>query len=809
MAPPPPGTCETAGCLCGRAAGSAAAAAGGGAAAGHVRPLARGVVDALRAGPALPSLVQVVDELVSNALDAGARSVEVELDLARMCVRVRDDGSGMGARDLDLLGERHATSKLPADRQARLLRAGAAPGGSLGFRGEALHALSQCATVEVRSRVRGGRVLARVLQSGAQAAERAVQLAAVPAERDWLEVHSCGSEVIATEVFSAMPVRRAVALRAAQQTVGGVRGVLERFALASPHVAIVLRTSSPSPVPASSSPASSFAAGAAAATAAAATAARRPAWSFPGARSTREAFGLLFGRSRQLCDRSSRRGDLAMDALVSPPLAGAMQSSAALQFSFVNGRPCKLRRLEMMLTKMYRTHLTACGQPPPQQLLRQAAPLAAFPCLVLSISCRDDAFDVLLGPTKEKLEFRDWDALLQLGTDLVSGMFGYAGVSQPVGEDVLDTIDPRDGSRMSQMTDESRSSQRSSRWFFHDAQHDLDAGGSFSSGDEEGDEEQEKEQVQPTRRQQQQQQQEKQQPQQEKQQQQQEQQEEPADAWTLHTLKRGRPEPAPQALLLIQPSFKAPPSASSQGVVLSRESLARASVLAQVGAKFLLLLVRGEQGATQLLCVDQHAADERVRLESFEAGVRERATRFSRPAVLSVCALDPPLLVSAAPAQALAMQRLEPGLGAWGFSFEGAGTGAGAGAGASEDGAPEQLWLTHAPVCFGAQLGVRELLETVEFASRLPAGLLQDMTPPPIRALLVLRACHGAIKFGDALSVAQCRELVRRLAGCDLPFQCAHGRPTCCPLALLPGDSTSSSQCINQLDSTYPSTRLL
>jgi DNA mismatch repair protein MutL len=142
--------CETAGCLCGRPAGLAAAAAGGGAWAGNVRPLARSVVDALRAGPAIPSFVQVVDELVSNALDAGARNVEVELDFVRMCVLVRDDGSGMAARDLDLLGERHATSKLPADRQARLLASGAAPGGSLGFRGEALHALSQCATVEVR-----------------------------------------------------------------------------------------------------------------------------------------------------------------------------------------------------------------------------------------------------------------------------------------------------------------------------------------------------------------------------------------------------------------------------------------------------------------------------------------------------------------------------------------------------------------------------------------------------------------------------------------------------------------------------------
>ncbi len=133
-------------------------------------------------------------------------------------------------------------------------------------------------------------MLARVLRSGAYAVEpvveRATHFEAAPTVRDWLEARPCGSEVIATELLSEMPVRRAVAQRAAQQTAGGVRGVLERFALASPHVAVVLHSSSASSLSASSS--SSVAAEAA-------TAARRPAWSFPGARSTREAFGVLFG----------------------------------------------------------------------------------------------------------------------------------------------------------------------------------------------------------------------------------------------------------------------------------------------------------------------------------------------------------------------------------------------------------------------------------------------------------------------------------------------------------------------------------
>lgn len=40
----------------------------------------------------------------------------------------------------------------------------------------------------------------------------------------------------------------------------------------------------------------------------------------------------------------------------------------------------------------------------------------------------------------------------------------------------------------------------------------------------------------------------------------------------------------------------------------------------------------------------------------------------------------------------------------------------------------------------------------------------------------------GAIKFGDPLDQSQCEELIKDLAKCDLPFQCAHGRPSIIPI---------------------------
>ena len=41
---------------------------------------------------------------------------------------------------------------------------------------------------------------------------------------------------------------------------------------------------------------------------------------------------------------------------------------------------------------------------------------------------------------------------------------------------------------------------------------------------------------------------------------------------------------------------------------------------------------------------------------------------------------------------------------------------------------------------------------------------------------------EGAIKFGDPLTIGECEKLIEELAGCQLPFQCAHGRPSIMPV---------------------------
>ena len=115
-----------------------------------IQPLARDVSDAVRSSQAVSSPAQAALELVYNALDAGATEVVVALDVGALSITVRDNGRGIAAAELALVGERHATSKLRA-----LSRDGRVAVGTFGFRGEALHALGLVGQLEVVSRARG------------------------------------------------------------------------------------------------------------------------------------------------------------------------------------------------------------------------------------------------------------------------------------------------------------------------------------------------------------------------------------------------------------------------------------------------------------------------------------------------------------------------------------------------------------------------------------------------------------------------------------------------------------------------------
>jgi DNA mismatch repair protein MutL len=163
----------------------------------------------------------VVKELVENAVDAGARRVQVDVESGGVAlIRVADDGSGMPADDARLAVLRHATSKIRSLDDLRAIQ-------SFGFRGEALPSIASVSRFTLRTRL-------RELDEGT---EVRVEGGGEPM------VGACGmapgTTVEVRELFFNVPARRKF-LRATGTESAHVTEVVQSLALAQPGITVIL-----------------------------------------------------------------------------------------------------------------------------------------------------------------------------------------------------------------------------------------------------------------------------------------------------------------------------------------------------------------------------------------------------------------------------------------------------------------------------------------------------------------------------------------------------------------------------------------
>lgn len=179
------------------------------------------VANQIAAGEVIQRPASVIKELVENAVDAGARNIDVYVqDAGRTCIQVIDDGKGMSETDARLAFERHATSKITRAEDLFTLR-------TMGFRGEALPSIVAVAQVTLQTRTHDSELGTRLEIEGGRV------LGQEPC------VCSMGANFEVRNLFYNIPARRKF-LKSNHTELSNIMQEFERISLVNPSVGFSL-----------------------------------------------------------------------------------------------------------------------------------------------------------------------------------------------------------------------------------------------------------------------------------------------------------------------------------------------------------------------------------------------------------------------------------------------------------------------------------------------------------------------------------------------------------------------------------------
>ncbi len=266
------------------------------------------IASKIAAGEVIERPASVIKELVENSIDAGAQSIEVEVeDGGRSLLRVKDDGSGMGPQDGILALQRHATSKI---RRAEDLFSVT----TLGFRGEALPSIAAVSHFEMLTRGREEEVGLRITAHGGNITE--VEEVGAPA----------GTVISVSGLFYNTPARLKF-LRSPATEFAHIAELLNRFSLSHHHLCFLLKHNG------------------------------REVLRRPSSPDLREPLGRALGRENaaKMIEVAFSSPLMSVRGFISP--AEQSRSSRAQQYFFVNRRCIRSRSFTHALEEAYHTLL--------------------------------------------------------------------------------------------------------------------------------------------------------------------------------------------------------------------------------------------------------------------------------------------------------------------------------------------------------------------------------------------------------------------------------------------------------------------
>ena len=314
----------------------------------EIRQLDDSAINRIAAGEVVERPASAVKELVENAIDAGARRIDVTVaDGGKRLIRVEDDGCGIPAEQLPLAMSRHATSKIDGSDLLDIQ--------TFGFRGEALPSLGAVGRLSITSRSEGDIAHVIDVTGGVVAPVR-------PASG------KRGTVVELRDLFFATPARLKF-LRTDRAEMQAVSDVVKRLAMAEPYIRFSLSD---------------------------ATDGLRETFLAPA--EIGEPRSALEGRLRGILGKDFAENALFVDAEREglhltgfAALPTYSRGAAVQQYFFVNGRPVRDKLLIGALRGAYRDLLS-----------RDRHPAAA-----LFIDCDPHLVDVNVHPAKSEVRFRE------------------------------------------------------------------------------------------------------------------------------------------------------------------------------------------------------------------------------------------------------------------------------------------------------------------------------------------------------------------------------------------------------------------